>query len=192
MAVMSRRVVLQLLAAQALGAGAASGQARVHRKPKPLRAGAVSHDWPSFLGPSHNAVSTETKLSRVLPPPLVWEFPKGTGYASPAIAGDRLVFLHRLGERGDRRVPAPGDGREPLAVSLRDRVRGSVRLQQRPAVEPGHRWRPRVHRRRRGQAALPGPCNRARWCGSGTCERSTRCRRTSSARPRRRSWKASC
>jgi outer membrane protein assembly factor BamB len=36
-------------------------------------------------------------LNRKLPPPLVWEFAKGTGYASPAIAGERLVFLHRLG-----------------------------------------------------------------------------------------------
>ena len=55
-----------------------------------------THDWASFLGPSHNAVSTETKLSRTLPPPLVWELAKGSGYASPAIAGDHLVFLHRL------------------------------------------------------------------------------------------------
>jgi outer membrane protein assembly factor BamB len=27
----------------------------------------------------------------------VWEFPKGTGYTSPAIAGDRLFFAHRNG-----------------------------------------------------------------------------------------------
>jgi outer membrane protein assembly factor BamB len=57
----------------------------------------VTSDWPSFLGPTHNAVSAETKLSRTLPPPLVWEFEKGTSYASPAIVRDRLVFLHRLG-----------------------------------------------------------------------------------------------
>ena len=43
-------------------------------------------------------MSTETRLSRKLPPPLIWEFTKGTGYASPAIAGDRLVFLHRVGD----------------------------------------------------------------------------------------------
>jgi outer membrane protein assembly factor BamB len=97
MAVMSRRVVLQALAAQALGAGVATGQARAHRKPKPLRAGAVSDDWRSFLGPSHNAVSKETPLTRVLPPPLVWEMPRGAGYASPAVAGTHLVFVHRLG-----------------------------------------------------------------------------------------------
>src|SRR5439155_15521750 len=95
----SRRSLLQALAAlpaQALMKGAAPGQTLVHRKPKPLPQGAVTHDWTAFLGPSHNGVSTETRLSRTLPPPLVWEFGKGTGYASPAVAGDRLVFLHRV------------------------------------------------------------------------------------------------
>jgi outer membrane protein assembly factor BamB len=96
MPLISRRSVLRALAAQLLDATAALGQTRVHRKPKPLPARAVTDDWRAFLGPSHNAISTETKLSRTLPPPLVWEYPRGTGYASPAIAGDRLVFIHRL------------------------------------------------------------------------------------------------
>lgn len=64
----------------------------------PLARDAVTHDCTAFLGPTHNAmISTETKLSHKIPPPLVWTFTKGTGYASPAIAGQRLVFLHRLG-----------------------------------------------------------------------------------------------
>ena len=95
----SRRSLLRVLAAlgtQGLVAGAAFGQTRALRKPKPLPAGAVTHDWAAFLGPTHNAVSTETKLTRTLPPPLVWEFPRGTGYTSPAVVGERLVFIHRL------------------------------------------------------------------------------------------------
>src|SRR5580704_10274201 len=96
MPLMSRRSLLQALAGQLVDASAAPGQTRLHGKPKPLAAGTVTHDWRAFLGPSHNAVSTETRLTRSLPPPLVWECPRGTGYASPAIAGDRLVFLHRL------------------------------------------------------------------------------------------------
>ena len=94
---LGRRAVLQALIAQPLLAGLARAQARLVTKPKPLPAGAVTHDWTSFLGPTHNAVSTETKLSRVLPPPLVWEFPKGTSYSSPAVAAGRLVFIHRVG-----------------------------------------------------------------------------------------------
>ena len=96
MPLISRRVLLQAIGACALVPGGALGQARAPRPLKPLAKDAATHDWPSFLGPTHNAVSTETRLSRTLPPPLVWEFPKGTGYASPAIAGDRLVFIHRL------------------------------------------------------------------------------------------------
>ena len=97
MLLLSRRLLFRALAAHLLTANTTSAQVRVHRKPKPLPAGAVTHDWPSFLGPSHNGMSTETKLSRTLPPPLVWECPKGTGYASPAIAGNHLVFIHRAG-----------------------------------------------------------------------------------------------
>jgi outer membrane protein assembly factor BamB len=66
------------------------------RAPKPLAKDAVTHDWATFLGPSHNGVSTETRLSRTLPPPLVWEFARGTGYASPAVVGNRLVYMHRV------------------------------------------------------------------------------------------------
>jgi outer membrane protein assembly factor BamB len=68
-------------------------------KPKPLPKGAVTHDWQSFLGPTHNAISTETKLLKKWPkggPKRVWQMEKGTGYTSPAIKGDRLVFPHRV------------------------------------------------------------------------------------------------
>jgi outer membrane protein assembly factor BamB len=91
-----RRALLHALFAQPLLAVLAQTQARLIAKPKPLPSGAVTHDWTSFLGPTHNATSTETRLSRMLPPPLVWEFPKGTSYSSPAVAGGRLVFIHRV------------------------------------------------------------------------------------------------
>ncbi len=101
---LSRRALLQAIAAlpaHAITLRSAPGQprqARAYRTPKPLARGAVTHDWASFLGPSHNAVSTETSLTRTLPPPLLWEFPKGTGYSTPAIQGTHLVFMHRLAD----------------------------------------------------------------------------------------------
>lgn len=73
---------------------------KFHAPPKPLPAGAVTHDWPSFLGPTHNLVSTETKLLAQFPKDglkLVWEASRGSGYAAPAILDDRLVMFHRLG-----------------------------------------------------------------------------------------------
>ncbi|HLX64859.1 MAG TPA: PQQ-binding-like beta-propeller repeat protein [Planctomycetota bacterium] len=72
-----------------------------HAAPKPLAAGAVTNDWPWFLGPSHNMKTTETKILKEWPkegPPLVWEMKRGTGYASPSILGDHLVYFHREGD----------------------------------------------------------------------------------------------
>ena len=87
---------------------ARGGRVKVYTKPKPLAKGAVTHDWTQFLGPTLNGISTETKLLKTWPkagtkvgakggPTLVWQMEKGTGYSSPAIAGKRLVFLHRMG-----------------------------------------------------------------------------------------------
>lgn len=72
-----------------------------HKAPQALPAGAVTSDWPWFLGPSHDMRTTETKILKKWAkdgPPLVWEMKRGTGYASPSIAGERLVYLHREGE----------------------------------------------------------------------------------------------
>ena len=35
---------------------------KVFSRPRPLAGGAVTSDWPTFLGPTHDAVSPETKL----------------------------------------------------------------------------------------------------------------------------------
>jgi outer membrane protein assembly factor BamB len=85
-----------------------------HAAPKPLAAGAITSDWPSFLGPTHNAFSPETKLLAKFPtggPAVVWEVAKGEGYASPAIVGDRLVLFHRVADKEviDCLHPATGD-----------------------------------------------------------------------------------
>ncbi len=121
----SRRTILQVLAGQALAVSAVRGQARRHQAPKPLSPDAVADDWPAFLGPTHNAVSAETHLSRTLPPPLVWEFERGTGYTSPAIVGDRLVFFHRVGDEEVVECLHPETGepawRVRYATAYRDR-----------------------------------------------------------------------
>jgi outer membrane protein assembly factor BamB len=71
----------------------------VHAAPKPVARDAITSDWPCLLGPTHNEVSPETHLLKQFPPAgptLVWEMSKGEGYASPVVAGDRLVLFHRV------------------------------------------------------------------------------------------------
>lgn len=85
-----------------LGAGLAAPAAEALHflaPPKPLAAGAVTEDWPRFLGPANDATSRETKLLRQWDkagPKRVWELEKGAGFAAPAISGERLVLFHRL------------------------------------------------------------------------------------------------
>ena len=70
-----------------------------HAAPKPLASDAVTEDWPGFLGPRRDATSRETRLAKSFPPGgpnLVWEMTRGSGYAAPAVTGDRIVFFHRL------------------------------------------------------------------------------------------------
>ncbi len=72
----------------------------LHARPAPLAPGAVTEDWPAFLGSSGQPVSGETNLLREFGPDgpkLLWELSKGTGYSSPSIQGDYLVYLHRSG-----------------------------------------------------------------------------------------------
>jgi len=76
-------------------------QERVHHAPKPLSDKAVTSDWPTFLGPNHDGTTPETPLLKQFPSgglDIVWEAEVGTGYASPAIAGDRLILFHRIGD----------------------------------------------------------------------------------------------
>lgn len=71
------------------------------RAPKPLPAGAITEDWPTFLGPRRDGHTRETRLAASFPaegPPLVWELVIGRGFASPVIAGGRLVLTHREGD----------------------------------------------------------------------------------------------
>ncbi len=72
---------------------------RFHAAPKTLAPNAKSEDWPAFLGARGEPISRETGLLEEFGPSgpaLVWELAKGTGYSSPAIQGDYLIYMHRI------------------------------------------------------------------------------------------------
>ncbi len=61
----------------------------------------LASDWPEFLGPTRNNLSTESGLRQTLPPegvPEIWRKKVGTGYSAPSVRGDTLVLHHRVGE----------------------------------------------------------------------------------------------
>jgi outer membrane protein assembly factor BamB len=74
-----------------------------------------AHDWPQFLGPQRNGVYTGPPLATAWPaggPKKVWQKAIGTGFAGPAVAGDRLILFHRVNDEEvvdalDARTGAP-------------------------------------------------------------------------------------
>ena len=56
-------------------------------------------DWPRFLGPDANNISSETGLLEKWPDagvPLVWQRELGSGYGAPSVLGKRVVVHHRV------------------------------------------------------------------------------------------------
>ncbi len=99
---MNRRQYLQWLLASGCLASQTSPQAAI-------AIGAASHeanngsspeDWPDFLGPNRNGISTEiveirdwTKL------PLVWQVPLGEGYTIGSCRGESFIQIDRVGDQ---------------------------------------------------------------------------------------------
>jgi outer membrane protein assembly factor BamB len=66
-----------------------------------LAAACLAADWPQFLGPTRNGVSTETGLVKTWPekgPPVVWEKDVGEGFSGPVVADGKLLLFHRVGD----------------------------------------------------------------------------------------------
>jgi outer membrane protein assembly factor BamB len=64
-------------------------------------AATTAADWPQFLGPARNGVSTETGLAATWPkkgPAVVWDRDVGEGFSGPVAVGDRVVLFHRVGD----------------------------------------------------------------------------------------------
>jgi len=59
-------------------------------------------DWPQFLGPNRNGISSETNLATVWPhdgPPILWQKNVGQGFSGPSVASGKLILFHRLNDK---------------------------------------------------------------------------------------------
>ena len=66
-----------------------------------LAGSAHAADWPQFLGPARNGISTETNLAATWPkdgPPVVWQRKTGTGWSGAVTAAGKVILFHRVGD----------------------------------------------------------------------------------------------
>jgi outer membrane protein assembly factor BamB len=65
----------------------------------------LAADWPGYLGPTRNSVSTEKGLLRTWPkegPKVLWTTPVGAGYGGPAVVAGKVYLLDRDDAVGDK------------------------------------------------------------------------------------------
>src|SRR5438045_2633303 len=56
-------------------------------------------DWPQFLGPARNGVSTEQLADNwSTPPKVLWKKGIGAGFAGPAVVSNAVILFHRQGD----------------------------------------------------------------------------------------------
>ncbi len=63
---------------------------------------AAAGDWPQILGPTRNGVAVDERIRRQWGkdvPKTLWQREVGQGYAGVAVAGERVILFHRVGDR---------------------------------------------------------------------------------------------
>ena len=106
-------------------------------------AACMAADWPQFLGPTRNGVSTETGLKATWPkkgPPVVWEKDVGEGFSGPVVVGDRVVLFHRVGDEEVVECLDAADGADEMEEGLPDQVTATTTARATARVR--RRWSP--------------------------------------------------
>lgn len=65
----------------------------------PLAPRARAGDWPQILGPTRNGIAQGEQLAASWPasgPQSLWSATLGSGYAGPAVVGNRVIVFHRV------------------------------------------------------------------------------------------------
>lgn len=99
----------------------------------------LAGDWPQFHGPTRDNQSAETGLNWSWPkdgPPIAWKLDAGQGWAGPVVAGEQLIFFHRV--QNDEVVLCldPATGKERWKFAYRTRYQDQFGFDEGPRATP--------------------------------------------------------
>jgi outer membrane protein assembly factor BamB len=87
-----------------------------------LSPAAGAADWPQWLGPNRDSVWPETGIIDKFPDgqaDVVWRAPISSGYAGPAVVGDRVYVTDRVLAKGTMNPDDPFDTKQKIASTER-------------------------------------------------------------------------
>jgi outer membrane protein assembly factor BamB len=100
---------------------------------------AFGGDWPQLHGPARDGHSAEAKLNWNWPkdgPKVPWKLEVGTGWAGPVVAGERLIFFHRVGDEEIVLCFDPATGKEKWKRSYRTKYKDDFGFDDGPRATP--------------------------------------------------------
>lgn len=100
---------------------------------------ASAGDWPQILGPSRNGVALDEKLADKFPsggPKTVWQRDVGEGYAGIAVAKEKAVLFHRVGNEELVEAHAAGTGKPLWKQPFPATYRGGINSDTGPRCTP--------------------------------------------------------
>ena len=102
-------------------------------------AAALSQDWPQFLGPTRNGVTSGLPLAEAWPkegPPVVWQKKTGSGWSGPVVASGKMILHHRVGDKETVDCCDAKTGRTNWTQAYPTRYRDSFGFDDGPRATP--------------------------------------------------------
>jgi outer membrane protein assembly factor BamB len=99
----------------------------------------VAADWPQFHGPARDNQSAETGFDWKWPkdgPPVAWKLDVGQGWAGPVVAGERVLFFHRVESEEVVLCLDPATGKEKWKFAYPTRYRDQFGMDEGPRATP--------------------------------------------------------
>ncbi|MEQ8791591.1 MAG: PQQ-binding-like beta-propeller repeat protein [Pirellulaceae bacterium] len=96
-------------------------------------------DWPQILGPHRNGVAEGETLTAKWPadgPPRLWQAALGSGYAGPAVKGDRVLAFHRVDDVERVEAFDVASGRSLWRADFEANYRGGINPDTGPRCVP--------------------------------------------------------
>jgi len=96
-------------------------------------------DWPQILGPNRDGRALNEELPNSWPkdgPKTLWSYEVGSGFAGPAVVGNRVILFHRVGDSERVEALSANHGESLWQTDFKATYRGTINPDDGPRCVP--------------------------------------------------------